>query len=145
MDSRLQCFVQLCARERRPCLPAIDATMLLCMASLPDKGGTKAGSLQHCSLAINNCHEDLGWLSQSAEGKSSDPSCEGELRLLQAYDYVVFTFVTFGPVDTGTGMLRVNASSMADALWVVLLQKKGRRHQLLKQRPPIPWKRSAAA
>jgi len=54
-------FIQFCVQQRRPWLPATEATVVLYVAAVLEDGGVRAASMQPYLSAINNYHEDLGF------------------------------------------------------------------------------------
>eukprot|EP00854_Cymbomonas_tetramitiformis_P012366 gene12366-biopygen12720 len=53
--------IHFCVQQRRPWLPATEATVVLYVASVLEDGGVQAASMQPYLSAINNYHEDLGF------------------------------------------------------------------------------------
>eukprot|EP00854_Cymbomonas_tetramitiformis_P034115 gene34115-biopygen13950 len=54
-------FIHFCVQQRRPWLPATEATVVLYIASVLEDGSVRAASMQPYLSAINNYHEDLGF------------------------------------------------------------------------------------
>ncbi|KAK3258261.1 hypothetical protein CYMTET_32687 [Cymbomonas tetramitiformis] len=54
-------FIHFCVQQRRPWLPATEATVVLYVAAVLEDGGVRVASMQPYLSAVNNYHEDLGF------------------------------------------------------------------------------------
>ncbi|KAK3278968.1 hypothetical protein CYMTET_13127 [Cymbomonas tetramitiformis] len=153
-------FQQFCEGEGREWLPASEETVRLYIAAVLERGGIQATSMQPYLSAINNYHEDMGYpgpakgrgVSRAVKGMARlqvaaaqeaaltlVPDDEEQLRLLQAYIFVVLSFLSFGRPDTCSSLQQENVMTDDDGVTIILTREKGRNHVLKKRQLSIPW------
>eukprot|EP00854_Cymbomonas_tetramitiformis_P034111 gene34111-biopygen13323 len=93
-------FIHFCVQQRRPWLPATEATVVLYIASVLEDGSVRAASMQPYLSAINNYHEDLGFPGP-AKGRAVNRAVKGMATIqaeLAVEDETIETPRTWLPV-----------------------------------------------